>query len=216
MKLYQSLKAVALILAAGAMAGFSFGIKTPQMNIDSQLKPCGIEEMVFDNPPMIWDERDIYAENNSSKEELEKVLSRSKYNKNRSFNLGNSEISYRPAENPIAFEGLATFYHTGHFPGKTATGAYFKDDLATIAINPDAGVNVPALVKLTNLDEESPGYGTTTLVIANDLGPWQGKRGHRERIVDMSIETKRRLGAEDQGILKVRAEVIKEYDLGKY
>ena len=159
--------------------------------------------------------KDIYAENNSSKEELEDVLRKSQYNKNRSFNLGNSEIFYLPSENPIVFEGLATFYHTGHFPGKTATGAYFKDDLPTIAINPGAGVNVPALVKLTNIDEESQAYGTTILVIANDLGPWQGKQGHPERIVDMSRETKRRLGAEDRGMLKVRAEVIKEYDLGK-
>ncbi len=172
--------------------------------------------------------KDIYSENGTSKEEIKEILAMSKYNRNPKFKFNQIgfKIDYSPKEDPVSFAGEASYYLRGKDLTKTATGAQFRDDLPTIAINPGAGIQIPALVKLTNLDEKSPGYGTSTIAVANDFGPFNVQKDsegriisvspHRRRIVDMSRETRNRLGFEPlEGIYKIRVEVIESYYLGK-
>jgi len=122
-------------------------------------------------------------------------------------------------------EGLATHYKTADGWHTTATGAPFKDNQYTAAINERLGYEIPARLKITSIDT-----GKSVEVIANDHGPYEfdnegkaievkgsvkGKEKytpHNSRMIDLSLKSAKALGIVDLGVAKVRIEYIESID----
>ena len=163
---------------------------------------------------------EFFYEYGTTKEEILDIVKMSKETRTLggSRNFSPKKVLVLPNnEEPYVFEGIASFYTSDRFPGKTATGAPFHDYLPTVALNPRTKTAIPALVRLTNLVDGE--IGTSTLAVANDKGPYvEDKRGrlipHDKRVVDLSMETLNRLGLEkEKGLYKIRLEVLETYDI---
>jgi rare lipoprotein A len=91
------------------------------------------------------------------------------------------------------FSGEASFY--SYRAGKTASGATFDRNTPTAA---HRTLPFGTKVRVTDLRSEK-----SVIVIINDRGPY--KRG---RVLDLSRAAAVALGITDQGVVKVRAEVL--------
>ena len=119
-------------------------------------------------------------------------------------------------------EGIATYYTTSEGEYTTSTGAIFRDDLPTIAVNERLGYRIPALVRVTNLNN-----GKSIEAVANDHGPYKANSDgsaviisgkpipHRDRVIDASEYTAEKLGFKENGITRVRVEYLETIDLKK-
>jgi rare lipoprotein A len=92
-----------------------------------------------------------------------------------------------------SFSGEASFY--SYQAGKTASGATFDRNTPTAA---HRTLPFGTKVRVTDLRSEK-----SVIVIINDRGPY--KRG---RVLDLSRAAAVALGITDQGVVKVRAEVL--------
>lgn len=103
----------------------------------------------------------------------------------------------QPSAPPPAFEqvGIASWYGKTHQGRKTANGERF-DRAADTAAHKSLPFNT--LVKVTTLET-----GKSTLVRINDRGPMV-----KGRIIDLSDAAATELGIREDGIAKVRIEVV--------
>ena len=96
--------------------------------------------------------------------------------------------------------GIASWYGD-QFAGKlTANGEIFDPELVSAAHNT---LPMPSVVRVTNLDN-----GKSLVVRVNDRGPYV-----TGRIIDMSRAGARLLGFKDEGIAKVRVQMLTEQSL---
>ena len=98
--------------------------------------------------------------------------------------------------------GLASWYgeETAILGRPTANGEVFDPKIATAA---HKTLPMPSVVRVTNLDN-----GKSLVVRVNDRGPFA-----KGRIIDLSHEGARLLGFVDQGIAKVRVQILAEQSL---
>ena len=95
--------------------------------------------------------------------------------------------------------GIASWYE--QFAGKlTANGEIFDPELVSAA---HKTLPMPSVVRVTNLDN-----GKSLVVRINDRGPYVSGR-----IIDMSRAGARLLGFKDEGIARVRVQVLTEQSL---
>ena len=103
----------------------------------------------------------------------------------------------RPAANPPPFSqvGLASWYGP-HFNRKlTAEGERFDMNALTAA---HRTLPLDSLVRVTNLEN-----GRSVVVRINDRGPYA-----RGRIIDLSARAARDLGMKEDGLARVRLELV--------
>jgi rare lipoprotein A len=105
----------------------------------------------------------------------------------------------QPAANPPAFSqvGLASWYGPGLNRQPTATGERFDMNALTAA---HRTLPLNSLVRVTNLDN-----GRSVVVRINDRGPFAANR-----VIDLSAKAARELGMKDNGIARVRLELVSE------
>jgi len=96
--------------------------------------------------------------------------------------------------------GIGSWYGD-EFSGKlTANGEIFDPELVTAA---HKTLPMPSVVRVTNLDN-----GKSLVVRINDRGPFVAGR-----IIDLSREAARRIGYKDNGLARVRVQVLAEQSL---
>ena len=96
--------------------------------------------------------------------------------------------------------GIGSWYGD-EFAGKlTANGEIFDPDLVTAA---HKTLPMPSVVRVTNLDN-----GKSLVVRINDRGPFVAGR-----IIDLSREAARRIGYKDNGLARVRVQLLAEQSL---
>ena len=110
-------------------------------------------------------------------------------------------IWYCPERNLTYDEtGIGSWYGD-EFAGKlTANGEIFDPELVTAA---HKTLPMPSVVRVTNLDN-----GKSLVVRINDRGPFVAGR-----IIDLSREAARRIGYKDNGLARVRVQVLAEQSL---
>ena len=110
-------------------------------------------------------------------------------------------IWYYPERNLTYDEtGIGSWYGD-EFAGKlTANGEIFDPELVTAA---HKTLPMPTVVRVTNLDN-----GKSLVVRINDRGPFVAGR-----IIDLSREAARRIGYKDNGLARVRVQVLAEQSL---
>ena len=110
-------------------------------------------------------------------------------------------IWYYPERNLTYDEtGIGSWYGD-EFAGKlTANGEIFDPELVTAA---HKTLPMPSVVRVTNLDN-----GKSLVVRINDRGPFVAGR-----IIDLSREAARRIGYRDNGLARVRVQVLAEQSL---
>ena len=110
-------------------------------------------------------------------------------------------VWYYP-ERDLAYDetGIGSWYGD-EFAGRlTANGEIFDPDMVTAA---HKTLPMPSVVRVTNLDN-----GKSLVVRINDRGPFVAGR-----IIDLSREAARLIGYRDQGIARVRVQVLAEQTL---
>lgn len=110
-------------------------------------------------------------------------------------------IWYYPERN-LTYDdtGIGSWYGD-EFAGKlTANGEIFNPELVTAA---HKTLPMPSVVRVTNLDN-----GKSLVVRINDRGPFVAGR-----IIDLSREAARRIGYKDNGLARVRVQVLAEQSL---
>ena len=96
--------------------------------------------------------------------------------------------------------GIGSWYGD-KFAGKlTANGEIFDPELVTAA---HKTLPMPSVVRVTNLDN-----GKSLVVRINDRGPFVAGR-----IIDLSREAARRIGYKDNGLARVRVQLLAEHSL---
>ena len=110
-------------------------------------------------------------------------------------------VWYYPERNLTYDEtGIGSWYGN-EFAGKlTANGEIFDPELITAA---HKTLPMPSVVRVTNLDN-----GKSLVVRVNDRGPFVAGR-----IIDLSREAARRIGYKDNGLARVRVQVLAEQSL---
>ncbi|HWE72207.1 MAG TPA: septal ring lytic transglycosylase RlpA family protein [Stellaceae bacterium] len=93
--------------------------------------------------------------------------------------------------------GVASYYAAKFENRKTADGERFKSDGMTAA---HRTLPLGTMVRVTNLNNRR-----TVVVRINDRGPFS-----RRRIIDLSPAAARMLGIRDQGLMRVRLDVVSE------
>ena len=110
-------------------------------------------------------------------------------------------VWYYP-ERDLAYDetGIGSWYGD-EFAGRlTANGEIFDPDMVTAA---HKTLPMPSVVRVTNLDN-----GKSLVVRINDRGPFVAGR-----VIDLSREAARLIGYRDQGIARVRVQVLAEQTL---
>jgi rare lipoprotein A len=93
--------------------------------------------------------------------------------------------------------GVASYYAAKFENRKTADGERFKSAGMTAA---HRTLPIGTMVRVTNLNNHR-----TVIVRINDRGPFS-----RRRIIDLSPAAARLLGIRDQGVMRVRLDVVSE------
>ena len=93
--------------------------------------------------------------------------------------------------------GVASYYAAKFENRKTADGERFKSDGFTAA---HRTLPLGTIVRVTNLENQR-----SVVVRINDRGPFT-----RKRIIDLSPAAARSLGIRNQGLMRVRIEVVSE------
>ena len=93
--------------------------------------------------------------------------------------------------------GVASYYAAKFENRKTADGERFKSNGFTAA---HRTLPLGTIVRVTNLENQR-----SVVVRVNDRGPFM-----RKRIIDLSPAAARALGIRDQGLMRVRVEVVSE------
>jgi len=107
-------------------------------------------------------------------------------------------VTYRPRETYSYSEtGIASWYGPNFHGKPTANGETFDMYELTAA---HKTLQIPSLVRVTNLEN-----GRSLVVRVNDRGPF--KRG---RIIDLSMRSAELLGFKNQGVAKVRLDLLAE------
>ena len=112
-----------------------------------------------------------------------------------------SGVWYYP-ERDLTYDdtGIGSWYGN-EFAGKlTANGEIFDPELVTAA---HKTLPMPSVVRVTNLDN-----GKSLVVRINDRGPFVAGR-----IIDLSREAARRIGYQDNGLARVRVQLLAEQSL---
>ena len=94
-------------------------------------------------------------------------------------------------------EGIASWYGKAFHNKTTANGAIFNMNALTAA---HRTLPMPSIVRVTNLEN-----GRTLVVKVNDRGPFA-----RDRIIDLSKRSATVLGFLNQGVTRVRVEILPE------
>ena len=137
--------------------------------------------------------------------EIAKAVEEGAITANPVYKIGNpyqvGGVWYYP-ERDLAYDetGIGSWYGD-EFAGRlTANGEIFDPDLVTAA---HKTLPMPSVVRVTNLDN-----GKSLVVRINDRGPFVAGR-----IIDLSREAARLIGYRDQGIARVRVQVLAEQTL---
>ncbi len=137
--------------------------------------------------------------------EIAKAVEEGAITANPVYKIGNpyqvGGVWYYP-ERDLAYDetGIGSWYGD-EFAGRlTANGEIFDPDLVTAA---HKTLPMPNVVRVTNLDN-----GKSLVVRINDRGPFVAGR-----IIDLSREAARLIGYRDQGIARVRVQVLAEQTL---
>jgi rare lipoprotein A len=93
-------------------------------------------------------------------------------------------------------EGISSWYGEWHRGRKTANGEIFNPDRLSAA---HRKLKLGTIVKVTNVKN-----GKTVVVRVNDRGPYVGNR-----VIDLSRAAAERLGFKEQGLAKVKIEVVR-------
>ena len=137
--------------------------------------------------------------------EIAKAVEEGAITANPVYKIGNpyqvGGVWYYP-ERDLAYDetGIGSWYGD-EFAGRlTANGEIFDPDMVTAA---HKTLPMPSVVRVTNLDN-----GKSLVVRINDRGPFVAGR-----IIDLSLEAARLIGYRDQGIARVRVQVLAEQTL---
>ena len=137
--------------------------------------------------------------------EIAKAVEEGAITANPVYKIGNpyqvGGVWYYP-ERDLAYDetGIGSWYGD-EFSGRlTANGEIFDPDMVTAA---HKTLPMPSVVRVTNLDN-----GKSLVVRINDRGPFVAGR-----IIDLSREAARLIGYRDQGIARVRVQVLAEQTL---
>ncbi len=137
--------------------------------------------------------------------EIAKAVEEGAITANPAYKIGNpyqvGGVWYYP-ERDLAYDetGIGSWYGD-EFAGRlTANGEIFDPDMVTAA---HKTLPMPSVVRVTNLDN-----GKSLVVRINDRGPFVAGR-----IIDLSREAARLIGYRDQGIARVRVQVLAEQTL---
>ena len=137
--------------------------------------------------------------------EIAKAVEEGAITANPVYKIGNpyqvGGVWYYP-ERDLAYDetGIGSWYGE-EFAGRlTANGEIFDPDMVTAA---HKTLPMPSVVRVTNLDN-----GKSLVVRINDRGPFVAGR-----IIDLSREAARLIGYRDQGIARVRVQVLAEQTL---
>ena len=137
--------------------------------------------------------------------EIAKAVEEGAITANPVYKIGNpyqvGGVWYYP-ERDLAYDetGIGSWYGD-EFAGRlTANGEIFDPDIVTAA---HKTLPMPSVVRVTNLDN-----GKSLVVRINDRGPFVAGR-----IIDLSREAARLIGYRDQGIARVRVQVLAEQTL---
>ena len=137
--------------------------------------------------------------------EIAKAVEEGAITANPVYKIGNpyqvGGVWYYP-ERDLAYDetGIGSWYGD-EFAGRlTANGEIFDPDMVTAA---HKTLPMPSVVRVTNLDN-----GKSLVVRINDRGPFVAGR-----IIDLSREAARLIGYRDQGIARVRVQVLAEQSL---
>ena len=137
--------------------------------------------------------------------EIAKAVEEGAITANPVYKIGNpyqvGGVWYYP-ERALAYDetGIGSWYGD-EFAGRlTANGEIFDPDMVTAA---HKTLPMPSVVRVTNLDN-----GKSLVVRINDRGPFVAGR-----IIDLSREAARLIGYRDQGIARVRVQVLAEQTL---
>ncbi len=137
--------------------------------------------------------------------EIEKAIEQGTITANPIYKIGNpyqvGGVWYYP-ERDLAYDetGIGSWYGE-EFAGRlTANGEIFDPDMVTAA---HKTLPMPSVVRVTNLDN-----GKSLVVRINDRGPFVAGR-----VIDLSREAARLIGYRDQGIARVRVQVLAEQTL---
>jgi rare lipoprotein A len=95
-------------------------------------------------------------------------------------------------------EGLASWYGPKFHGKKTANGETFNRRGLTAAHHT---LPLPSVVKVTNLKNQK-----SVIVVVNDRGPFNKNKEHR--IIDVSEKAAEILGMKQQGVAKVKVELL--------
>lgn len=137
--------------------------------------------------------------------EIEKAIEDGTITANPIYKIGNpyqvGGVWYYP-ERDLAYDetGIGSWYGD-EFAGRlTANGEIFDPNMVTAA---HKTLPMPSVVRVTNLDN-----GKSLVVRINDRGPFVAGR-----VIDLSREAARLIGYRDQGIARVRVQVLAEQTL---
>ena len=137
--------------------------------------------------------------------EIAKAVEEGAITANPVYKIGNpyqvGGVWYYP-ERDLAYDetGIGSWYGD-EFAGRlTANGEIFDPDMVTAA---HKTLPMPSVVRVTNLDN-----GKSLVVRINDRGPFVAGR-----VIDLSREAARWIGYRDQGIARVRVQVLAEQTL---
>jgi len=142
---------------------------------------------------------DLYKKQKRSTDEQIEVVAEPRYKVGNPYEVAG--IWYYP-ERDLAYDetGIGSWYGD-EFAGKlTANGEIFDPELVTAA---HKTLPMPSVVRVTNLDN-----GKSLVVRVNDRGPFVAGR-----IIDLSREAARRIGYKDDGLARVRVQVLAEQSL---
>ena len=145
------------------------------------------------------------SKNRAQQVEIAKAAEEGAITANPVYKIGNpyqvGGVWYYP-ERDLAYDetGIGSWYGD-EFAGRlTANGEIFDPDMVTAA---HKTLPMPSVVRVTNLDN-----GKSLVVRINDRGPFVAGR-----IIDLSREAARLIGYRDQGIARVRVQVLAEQTL---
>lgn len=137
--------------------------------------------------------------------EIEKAIEDGSISANPIYKIGNpyqvGGVWYYP-ERDLAYDetGIGSWYGDEFAGQLTANGEIFDPDMVTAA---HKTLPMPSVVRVTNLDN-----GKSLVVRINDRGPFVAGR-----VIDLSREAARLIGYRDQGIARVRVQVLAEQTL---
>ena len=103
-------------------------------------------------------------------------------------------------DRPKTYEGLASYYGPGLHGEETASGETFNQRAMTAA---HRTLPLGTVVRVTNLEN-----GRSVVVRINDRGPY-GKNHRKGTIIDLSRAAAQRLQFIEDGLVKVRVEVVR-------